>query len=107
MAEQVSEHSRSGDRTEDVMVSKDFRRQLDGYGLTTAEIMYWRPDRRWLLQTYVWQEYDICPSFPALNKFLDFWVKSLDGPLHSVKVAHAKLIKPAEIRAIDGEFRMN
>jgi len=92
---------------EDAMASKDFRRQLDGYGLTTAEIMYWRPDRRWLLQTYVWQEYDICPSFPELNKFLDFWVRSLDGPLHSVKVAHAKLIKPTEIRAIDGEFRMN
>jgi uncharacterized protein Usg len=105
MAEPVLEHW--NDRTEDAMVSKDFRRQLDGYGLTTAEIMYWRPDRRWLLQTYVWQEYDICPSFPALNKFLDFWVKSLDGPLHSVKVAHAKLIKPAEIRAIDGEFKMN
>jgi uncharacterized protein Usg len=104
MAQRVSEHSH--DRTEDAMVSKDFRRQLEGYGLTTAEIMYWRPDRRWLLQTYVWQEYDICPNFPALNKFLDFWVKSLDGPLHSVKVAHAKLIKPAEIRAIDGEFRM-
>jgi uncharacterized protein Usg len=104
MAERVSEHSR--ERTEDAMVSQDFRRQLEGYGLTTAEIMYWRPDRRWLLQTYVWQEYDICPNFPALNKFLDFWVKSLDGPLHSVKVAHAKLIKPAEIRAVDGEFRM-
>ena len=104
MAQRVSEHSRDG--MEDVMVSKDFCRQIEGYGLTTAEIMYWRPDRRWLLQTYVWQEYDICPNFPALNKFLDFWVKSLDGPLHSVKVAHAKLIKPAEIRAVDGEFRM-
>jgi uncharacterized protein Usg len=106
MAERVSEHSRDG-TTEDTMVSKDFRRQLEGYGLTTAEIMYWRPDRRWLLQTYVWQEYDICPSFPALSKFLDFWVKSLDGPMNSVKVEHAKLIKPAEISAIDGEFRMN
>ena len=27
-------------------VSKDFRKQILGYGLTTAEIVYRRPDRR-------------------------------------------------------------
>ena len=32
-------------------VTKDFRKQVLGYGLTTAEIVYRRPDRRWLLQT--------------------------------------------------------
>ena len=47
------------------------------------------------------------PEFPGLNKFLNFWLEKLEGPLHSVTVAHAKLIKPAEIRAIDGEFRLN
>jgi uncharacterized protein Usg len=88
-------------------VSQDFRRQLEGYGLTTANILYRRPDHPWLLQSYVWQDYDLCPNFPALNKFLNFWLEKLDGPLHSVIVAHAKLIKPAEIRAIDGEFRLN
>jgi uncharacterized protein Usg len=34
-------------------VSKDFRKQVLGYGLTTAEIVYRRPGRHWLLQTYV------------------------------------------------------
>jgi len=40
-------------------VPKDFRKQVLGYGLTTAEIVYRRPDRHWLLQTYVWQDYDM------------------------------------------------
>ncbi len=40
-------------------VSKDFRKQILGYGLTTAEIVYRRPDRHWLLQTYIWQDYDM------------------------------------------------
>ena len=31
-------------------VSDDFRKQVLGYGLTTAEIVYRRPDRHWLLQ---------------------------------------------------------
>ena len=87
--------------------SRDFRRQLEGYGLTTANILYRRPDHRWLLQTYIWQEYDLCPEFPELNKFLNFWLEKLEGPLHSVTVAHARLIKPAEIKAIDGEFRLH
>jgi uncharacterized protein Usg len=89
------------------MVSKDFRRQLEGYGLTTARIFYRRPDHLWLLQTYVWQDYDLFPNFPTLQKFLDFWQTSLDGPVHSVMVAHSKLIKPAELRSIDGEFRLH
>jgi hypothetical protein len=44
-------------------VSNDFRKQVLGYGLTTAEIVYRRPDRHWLLQTYVWQDYDPATDF--------------------------------------------
>jgi uncharacterized protein Usg len=89
------------------MVSQDFCRQLQGYGLTTARIFYRRPDHPWLLQTYVWQDYDVCPDFPVLQKFLVFWRKKLDGRLHSVTVAHSRLIKPAELRAVDGVFQLN
>ena len=71
-------------------VSEDFRKQVLGYGLTTAEILYRRPDRQWLLQSYVWQNYDLFPKFPALKDFLDFWQEKLDGPLFAVTVAHSK-----------------
>lgn len=89
------------------MISRDFQRQVNGYGLTTAQILYRRPDHPWLLQSYVWQEYDLCPDFPELNGFLRFWQTSLDGALHSITVAHARLIKPAEIKAIGGVFRLH
>jgi uncharacterized protein Usg len=92
---------------EDIMVSKDFKHQLEGYGLTTAHILYRLPDHPSLLQTYVWQDYDLCPKFPVLNRFLNFWLEQLEGPLHSVTVAHSRLIRPAEIRAINGEFKLN
>lgn len=90
-----------------VAVSEDFRKQVLGYGLTTAEILYRRPDRPWLLQSYVWQDYDLFPKFPALKDFLGFWQRTLEGPLFSVTVAHSKLIKPAELRAVDGVFRLH
>ena len=89
------------------MISKDFRRQLEGYGLTTAHILYRLPDHPSLLQTYVWQDYDLHPKFPPLRRFLNFWLETLEGPLHSVTVAHARLIKPTEIRAVNGEFRLH
>ena len=89
------------------MASKSFQRQMEGYGLTTAQILYRRPDHPWLLQTYVWQDYDLCPDFPELQGFLRFWQRSLEGVLHSVTVAHSRLIKPAELRAISGEFRLH
>ena len=55
--------------------------------LTTALILYRRPDQLWLLQEYVWQEYDIAPRFPRLRKFITFWRETLDGPIHSITVA--------------------
>src|SRR5689334_3176353 len=87
--------------------SKDFQKQLSGYGLTTAQILYRMPDHRSLLQTYVWQNYDLFPKFPELQRFLAFWMEKLEGPLYSVTVAHSRLIKPAELRAVNGEFRLH
>jgi uncharacterized protein Usg len=90
-----------------VGVSEDFRKQVLGYGLTTAQILYRMPDHPSLLQTYVWQNYDLCPRFPELFRFLAFWQKKLEGPLFSVQVAHSSLVRPAEIKAIDGVFRLH
>jgi uncharacterized protein Usg len=89
------------------MVSHEFRKQLEGYGLTTAQILYRLPDHPKLLQTYVWQDYDLWPDFPTLARFLDFWRRELEGPLYSITVAHAKLIKPSEFRQVGHEFRLH
>ncbi len=68
--------------------------QLKDYRLTTAEILYRMPDFPEILQTYIWQELDLAPGFPVLRRFLDFWRRELDGPLHSVRVASTGLVKP-------------
>jgi uncharacterized protein Usg len=90
-----------------MMTSRDFKSQLHGYSLTTAEILYYLPDHRALLQTFVWQDYDIAPRFPKLIKFLDFWTRNLDGPLASVRVAHRALIGAAELRFVAREWRLH
>ncbi len=89
------------------MIDKDFQCQLRGWSLTTAEIMYRMPDYRDILQTFIWQDYDLAPRFPKLIKFLDFWSRNLDGPLASVRVAHTGIMGPAEMRYVGTEWRLH
>ena len=84
-----------------------FLRQIEGFSLTTAEILYRLPDYPRLLQSYVWQDYDLAPRFPKLTDFLDFWHANLDGALYCIRVTHRKLITPAEFRFVEGELRLH
>jgi uncharacterized protein Usg len=89
------------------MVDRDFRAQLAGYSLTTAEILYRLPDHPSLLQSFIWQEYDVHPRFPRLRGFLQFWATNLEGKLYRVTVAHRKLLTPAEIRLVASDYRLH
>ncbi len=85
----------------------DMALMLKGYGLTTANILYRMPDHPSVLQTFIWQEYDLAPDFPRLFGFLDFWKTQLDGPLHSVQYTHQRLIEPRVWRRVDGELALH
>jgi len=71
-----------------------------------AEILYHMPDHPKLLQSFIWQELDIAPKYPRLVKFLDFWESSIEGKLHSVRVASRGIVSPAELK-MAGEFTLH
>lgn len=89
------------------MTDRAFSAQLAGFSLTTAEILYRMPDHPSVLQSYIWQEYDVAPKFPRLKSFLDFWSSNLEGQLFKIMVANRKLIAPAELRLVSGELRLH
>jgi len=89
------------------MSANETELMLQGYGLTTAELLYRMPDYRNFLNSLVWQEYDLAPDYPRLFKFIEFWNGSIDGPLHSVRFTHRKLIAPGEWRNVVGEFTVH
>jgi len=60
-----------------------------------------------LLQLFIWQEYDLAPFFPGLRAFLDFWQRELDGKVHSVRIASARLVKPASCRTPGAFMRLH
>jgi len=80
---------------------------LKGYGLTTAEMFYRMPDYRHVLNSFVWQEYDLAPDYPRLFAFIEFWQKEIEGPLHSVRFTHRKMISPGEWRNVVKEIRLH
>ena len=81
-------------------------RQLEGFSLTTAEILYRLAGYPRLLQSYIWQDYDLAPKLPKLVDFLDYWVANLDGPLYRVRVAHRRLIAPQEFKLHRGRAQI-
>jgi len=80
---------------------------IRNYHLTTAEILYHMPDHPSMLQTFIWQEYDLPPRFPILSKFLRFWHENLDGALHSVRVGSCSLLTAQELRHVDFDFTLH
>ncbi len=82
-------------------------RQLRGYRLTTAEILYHLPDHPTVLQSFVWQDLDIAPEYPVLHRFLGFWHREIEGRLHSVRVGATSVVSPGEWRHIDQVLRLH
>ena len=82
-------------------------KQLAGYRLTTAEILYHMPDHPGLLQSFTWQKLDLAPRYPVLCSFLEFWQRELDGPLHSVRVAQKGVVSPAVFRPVGAELYLH
>ena len=80
---------------------------LKGYGLTTAEFFYRMPDYQNVLNTYIWQDYDIAPDHPKLFKFIEFWQQEIEGPLHSVRFVHRKQLSSGDWQNVTGEYLLH
>ena len=84
-----------------------FVAQLNDYRITTAEILYWMPDHRHILQSFIWQGLDLAPRFPKLSEFLEFWEQKIEARLHRVQVSNACLVKPATFRFTGGLYHLH
>ena len=89
------------------METSETELMLRGYGLTTAEMFYRIPDYKNVLNTFIWQDYDLAPDHPKLFKFIEFWQDEIEGPLHSVRFVHRKMISPGQWTNVTGEFTIH
>ena len=96
----------SNDSATAIEAANGLKMQLADHRLTTAEILYRLPDHPSLLQSYVWQDYDIAPDFPVLRRFLAFWSKQLDGQLHSVHIGSLSIITTPSVSHADAHLTL-
>ena len=89
------------------MHTKETELMLAGYGLTTAELFYRIPDYQNVLNSFIWQEYDLAPDHPRLFAFIAFWQDKIDGPLHSVRFTHRKRIGAGRWRNVVKELTLH
>lgn len=80
---------------------------LDGYRLSTIEILYWMPDHPSVLQSFIWQRYDLPPDYPELHRFLEFWRRNIEATLHSVRISAAEPYRPARMRNARAVYRLH
>jgi uncharacterized protein Usg len=85
-----------GDANHDELVLR-----LQGWRLTTTEILYYMPDHPALLQSFVWQTLDLAPQYPRIRKFLDFWRREIEAVIHSVRLASGETLAPGRIKTLD------
>ena len=88
-------------------MSKHMALQLDGWRMTTAEILYHMPDHPGILQSFIWQKLDMPPEFPKLHKFLDFWHENIEGPLHSARVGHVEIVSAPKLQPVAESFELH
>ena len=85
----------------------DFYLQLgDNFRLSTVLITYRLPDYYSILNEFMWQTLDHPPDYPRIYRFLDFWEKNIEAPIHSVQIDSVSIISPANFEKIDQYFKI-
>lgn len=78
--------------------NEDMRLRLQGFRLTTANVLYYIPDHPRLIQSFTWQTLDLAPQYPRIRKFLDFWRAEICAVIHSIEIASNEGLAPARVR---------
>jgi uncharacterized protein Usg len=87
------------------MSGNELALRLQGWRMTTTEVLYYMPDHPTLLQSFVWQTLDLAPSYPRIHKFLDFWKREIDAVIHSVTLGSGETLAPARVQTADAYLR--
>jgi len=86
--------------------SEDFRKQVLGYGLPTAQILDGMPDHV-VAATYVWRITICFRTFSALKDFSRSGSKKARSPCFAVHRRAFQACSTRRMRAVDGVFRCN
>ena len=78
--------------------------KIDKWELTTIHVYYWMPDYLHILNLFSFQDDDIPPEYPRMQRFVKYWEENIEAKIKEIQIGS---INQSEIRLIDKYFHIN
>lgn len=78
--------------------------KIDKWELTTIHIYYWMPDYLHILNLFSFQDDDVPPEYPRMQRFVKYWEENLEARIKEIQIGSTD---QSEIRLIDKYFHIN
>ena len=72
--------------------------------VASVQVVYYIPDYMHLVNEFIWQTEDQLPEYPRITRFLDYWVKNIDGPIKEVYIYDHE---EAKVKHVDRKYKIN
>jgi len=60
---------------------------LDQKAPVLIRVFYYMPDYRNLVQEFSWQTLDVPPTYPRINKFLEYWRYNIEAVIADIEMS--------------------
>jgi uncharacterized protein Usg len=78
--------------------------KIDKWELTTIHVYYWMPDYLHILNLFSFQDDDVPPEYPRMQRFVKYWEENLEARIKEIQIGSTD---QSEIRLIDKYFHIN
>ena len=78
--------------------------KIDKWELTTIHVYYWMPDYLHILNLFSFQDDDVPPEYPRMQRFVKYWEENLEARIKEIQIGSTN---QSEIRLIDKYFHIN
>ena len=78
--------------------------KIDKWELTTIHVYYWMPDYLHILNLFSFQDDDVPPEYPRMQRFVKYWEETLEARIKEIQIGSTD---QSEIRLLDKYFHIN
>ena len=78
--------------------------KLDKWELTTIQVYYYIPDYEHIVNLFMFQDDDVPPKYPRMQRFVKYWEENLIAKIESIKISSAN---QSDVKRVDKYFHIN
>ena len=78
--------------------------KLDKWELTTIQVYYYIPDYEHIVNLFMFQDDDVPPKYPRMQRFVQYWEENIIAKIESIKISSAN---QTDVTRVDKYFHIN